>query len=62
MVREENITLDRVCRILDLLDSGVSMALIRAAVCRSSDGYDLGALIGLIEDMRPVDESGHPLK
>lgn len=57
-MREEDITLDRVSRILDLLDSGTDMALIRAAIDRSSDGDDLGALIGLIEDIQFIQEHG----
>lgn len=38
-------------RIVDLLEGGVPLPVIKAAVNRSSDAYGLGALLGLLEDM-----------
>lgn len=47
-------------RVLDLLEDGESITSIRAAISRSSDVYDLGMLIGLLEDIRASERDVEP--
>lgn len=56
-MHDEDYTIDRVNRILDLLDSETPKDVIRAAVNRSTDGLQLGAMIGLIEDIQWIKEN-----
>jgi hypothetical protein len=47
----DDITQDRMRRALYLVSVGIHSSVIRAALERSSDGENLGALLGFIEDI-----------
>jgi len=52
---EQDVALDLAARILDLIESGVSVDVVGMAVSRAADDDSFGALLGLLEDLLEVD-------
>jgi hypothetical protein len=47
----DDVTIDRVSRVIDLIEGGVPVAALRLALDRSDDVVTLGMVLGLLEDM-----------
>ena len=47
----DDVTLDRAGRISYLVSVGVHTRIIDAAINRSTDAYDLGQILGFLEDL-----------
>lgn len=51
MPEKDNVALNQVDRAIYLVSIGVHSRVIKAAIDRSGDEYDLGRLLGLLEDL-----------
>lgn len=48
---DELIAVDRVCRVLSLIERGIDVGAVKVCIHRSSDDISLGVALGVLEDL-----------